>query len=74
MLLSDMELRDLKRSLQSKTPDMRGTIKKLFLHIDAMNTAAAAPAPKPAAKKAPAKKAPAKKAPAKKKTTAKKKS
>ena len=83
MLLSDTDLRNLKRSLQSKTPDTQGIIKKLFMHIDAMNpanaaaaaaAAAAKPAPKKApAKKAPAKKAPAKKAPAKKKTAAKKK-
>ena len=80
MLLSDTDLRNLKRSLQSKTPDTQGIIKKLFMHIDAMNAAnaaaaaaSAAAAAKPAPKKAPAKKAPAKKAPAKKKTAAKKK-
>lgn len=75
MLLSNQELRDLKRSLQSKTPDLQGTIKKLFMHIEASKAASkptpapkkAAPRPAPAPKKAAPKKAAPKKTAAKKK-------
>mgnify|MGYP003136635946 CR=1 FL=1 len=71
MLLSDLELQKVVRSLQGKTPDYTGAVPKLLAHIRAMNEAQAA-AVAAAAAKAKAAKAAARKASAKK-TAAKKK-
>ena len=69
MLLSDLELQKVVRSLQGKTPDYTGAVPKLLAHIRAMNEAQAAAVAAAAAKaaKAAARKASAKKTAAKKK-------